>query len=113
MEDVRDWVAAGFVVLGLVVMSIGVFGVLRMPDLATRMHAASKSVVFGVCSLAVAVALRSDPKTAARAALIAVMMLLTTPVASYAIARAARRSGEFGKPGAKGSPATDLDLPHP
>lgn len=99
MEELRGWVAAGFVLLGLVVMSIGVFGVLRMPDLATRMHAASKSVVFGVCALAVAVALRSDPKMAARALLIAVMMLLTTPVASYAIARAARRTGEFGKIG--------------
>lgn len=112
MDDLRAWLAAAFVLLGLAVMSIGVFGVLRMPDLATRMHAASKSVVFGVCSLAVAVALRSDPKMAARSALIAVMLLLTTPVASYAIARAARRTGEFGKRGADAAPATDLDHPH-
>lgn len=113
MENAREWLAAAFVVLGLAVMSIGVFGVLRMPDLATRMHAASKSVVFGVCSLALAGALRTDPTMAARAILIAVMLLLTTPVASYAIARAARRTGEFGKRGADAARVTDLDHPHP
>lgn len=84
-----------FVLLGLVVMSIGVIGVLRMPDLATRMHAASKSVVYGVCALAIGTMLRGDGAFAARAALIVVMLVLTTPVASYAIARAARRTGEF------------------
>lgn len=110
MDEARGWVAAGLVLLGLVVMSIGVFGVLRMPDLATRMHAASKSVVFGVCSIAFAVALESGPKMAARAALVAIMMLLTTPVASYAIARAARRTGEFGVAGSE-SLAPEIELP--
>lgn len=110
MDEVREWVASGFVVLGLVVMSIGVFGVLRMPDLATRMHAASKSVVFGVCAIALAVALESGPRMAARAALVAVMMLLTTPVASYAIARAARRTGEFGSHAADESLAPEIEL---
>lgn len=110
MDEARGIVAVGFVLLGLVVMSIGIFGVLRMPDLATRMHAASKSVVFGVCAIAIAVALESGPRMATRAALVAIMMLLTTPVASYAIARAARRTGEFGHAGSE-SLTPELELP--
>ncbi len=112
MDELRGWLAAGFVVLGLLVMSIGVFGVLRMPDLATRMHAASKSVVFGVCAIALAVALESGPKMAARAVLVAVMLLLTTPVASYAIARAARRTGEFGSHAADESLVPEIEVSH-
>lgn len=72
-------------------MTIGVVGVYRMPDIYTKLHAASKSVFLGVCSILVAVAASGEPAFAARAALIGMLLVLTTPVASHEIARAAAR----------------------
>lgn len=83
------WLADGLVVLGLVVMTIGVIGLYRMPDLYLRLHAASKAVVLGVVALAAASAATGDGAIIARAALIAGFLLLTTPVSAHAIARAA------------------------
>ena len=83
------WLADALVVLGVVIMTIGVYGVIRMPDLYTRLHAASKSVVLGVCSIALASVVTGDAAIVARVALIAVLLLLTTPIASHAIARGA------------------------
>lgn len=88
------WVADVLVILGVVVMSIGVFGMLRMPDAYTKLHAASKAVVLGVCLLAVASVATADPAIYGRALLIAVMLLLTTPVAAHVIGQAAYRTGE-------------------
>ncbi len=86
---IGTWLADALVVLGVVIMTIGVYGVIRMPDLYTRLHAASKAVVLGVCLLAVASVVTGDAAIIARAVLIAVLLLLTTPVASHAIARGA------------------------
>lgn len=87
----REIVADAFIVLGLVVMTIGVIGIVRMPDVYTKLHAASKSVFLGVCSFLVAVSLSGDPGIIARAVLIGVLLVFTTPVAAHEIARAAAR----------------------
>ncbi|MFT4038567.1 MAG: monovalent cation/H(+) antiporter subunit G [Thermomicrobiales bacterium] len=87
----REIVADAFIVLGLVVMTIGVIGIVRMPDVYTKLHAASKSVFLGVCSFLVAVSFSGDPGIIARAVLIGVLLVFTTPVAAHEIARAAAR----------------------
>jgi multicomponent Na+:H+ antiporter subunit G len=78
------------VVLGIVVMTIGVIGMFRMPDIYTQLHAASKAVFLGVVAIAGASAASLDPGIISRAALIAVCLCLTTPVAAHVIAKAAR-----------------------
>lgn len=85
------WVSDALVVLGLVVMTIGVAGIVRMPDIFTKQHAASKSVFLGVCSILAAVAISLEPAFAARSALIGALLILTTPVASHEIAKAAAK----------------------
>lgn len=82
-------IADGFLLLGVVVMTIGVIGMIRMPDVYTKLHAASKSVFLGVVSLLIAVSASGDPAIIARAVLIALLLVVTTPVAAYEIARAA------------------------
>lgn len=88
------WLADGLVVLGVAIMTIGVYGVIRMPDLYTRLHAASKSVVLGVVSLCLASVVTGEAAIVARVVLIGGLLLLTTPVASHAIARGAYLEGE-------------------
>ncbi len=91
VQSLLPWIADGLIVLGMVVTTIGVFGIYRMPDIFTKSHAASKSVFLGVCSFLIAVSASGDPAFIARAALIGMLLILTTPVAAHEIARAATR----------------------
>ncbi len=82
------------IVIGLLVTTLGVLGMFRMPDVYTRLHAASKAVVLGVAVLLLATIVTGGRELAGRSALIAAFLLLTTPVAAHVIALAARRRGE-------------------
>ncbi|GAB4524330.1 MAG: hypothetical protein Tsb0020_42510 [Haliangiales bacterium] len=80
-------VGAGLVLLAAV-------GVVRMPDLYSRMQAASKAATLGVALLVIGAALHfSDPAVSWRAALTALFLFVTAPVAAHVIARAGYRSG--------------------
>jgi multicomponent Na+:H+ antiporter subunit G len=88
------------VIVGVLVLLGGAFGVLgavgliRMPDILIRMHASTKiGTLF--CGLLVAAAAVhfGDWSTSVRAVLIILFLLLTAPIASHMIARAAVSSG--------------------
>jgi len=91
IQSLLPWFADALILLGAVVMTIGVIGVFRMPDVYTKLHAASKSVFLGVCSILAAVATSGDPAFIARAVLIGLLLIVTTPVAAHEIAKAAAR----------------------
>lgn len=64
-------------------------GVLRLPDLYTRMHAASKAGAVGGGLILLAVAVLSfDLAVAARAIIGVAFILLTTPLSAHLLARA-------------------------
>ena len=94
MSGVLIWAVDALVVLGLVVMTLGVVGVYRMPDAYTKLHAQSKAVALGVICLLVAAMLRGESLTALRGLLVAAFLLATAPVAAHVVARAAWRAGE-------------------
>ncbi|MBW3632905.1 MAG: monovalent cation/H(+) antiporter subunit G [Chloroflexi bacterium] len=94
LGDLPLWLADALVVLGVTIMTIGVYGVIRMPDLYTQLHAASKSVFVGVVSLCFASIVTGDVAIVARVFLIAVLLLLTTPVSAHVIARGAYLEGQ-------------------
>lgn len=80
--------------LGIALMSVAGIGLLRMPDLLTRMHASSKAGTLGAALVLVAVAVHfADAAVTVRALVVCVFLLLTAPIASHVIARAAYRSG--------------------
>jgi multicomponent Na+:H+ antiporter subunit G len=90
--------------IGVVFNTLGVIGLLRFPDLFTRMHATTKATTFGsiFTSLAVIVyglylfltAHDSQYLTLAIHAFLAMACLaFTNAVSAHAIARAAHRSG--------------------
>lgn len=81
-------------VLGSCFALLGAIGVLRLPDLYTRMHAASKAGAVGGGMILLAVALVSfDASIALRAVIGAVFLLLTTPVSAHLLARVSHRGG--------------------
>jgi multicomponent Na+:H+ antiporter subunit G len=87
-------VADLLIVLGLLILTIGVYGIVRLPDVYTQLHAASKAGFLGIASLLAAAAVQGDTAIISRAVLIVALLALTTPVAAHAIARAAHRRGE-------------------
>ena len=84
-----DVLGTAIVFVGLAVMTLGVVGVFRFPDVYTQLHASSKAAFFGVAALLVAATLGGDGTIIARVVLIIVLLGLTTPVAAHAIGQAA------------------------
>jgi multicomponent Na+:H+ antiporter subunit G len=50
---VNAFVYDALVILGVTVMTLGLIGMIRMPDIYTKSHGASKSVFLGVMVLAI------------------------------------------------------------
>jgi multicomponent Na+:H+ antiporter subunit G len=101
--------ADALVLVGVLVMTVGVYGVVRMPDTYTRLHAAGKAVVLGMMPLLLASALTGDPDVVPRVILIGLFLLLTTPVSAHMIGRAAYLKGErMGAPRAVNESGREL-----
>ena len=88
------WLADALVILGVFGMTVGVYGIIRMPDIYNRLHAASKVVFLGVLSLLIASTVTNDARIISRVVLIGAFLILTTPVAAHVIARAAFLRGQ-------------------
>ena len=101
LSSALPYLADALVILGLWVMTVGVYGVIWMPDTYTRLHAASKAVFLGVVSLCASSAVTGDPAITYRAMLIGTFLLVTTPISAFVIARAAYlRRERMEEPGA-------------
>jgi multicomponent Na+:H+ antiporter subunit G len=94
VTDVVQIVAALLLVLGSLFAVIAGLGVLRLPDLYTRMHAASKAGVVGAGLILLGVAFVAlDYPVILRSVLGILFLLLTTPVSAHLLARSAYRAG--------------------
>jgi len=91
---IRETLACVFLIIGGVLSLIAAAGVLRMPDLFTRMHAATKTGTVGVSAITIGMMIHFDTVTVtSKGVLVIALFLLTAPVAAHMIARAAYRSG--------------------
>ena len=89
--DISSWVLLS---LGGAFVFIGGVGVLRMPNLYTRMHAASLTDSMGAALIIAGVMLQAGPSLAAiKLAAILLFLLLTSPTATNALASAALLAG--------------------
>lgn len=96
MEQVMQYLAAVAVLLGAVFGLLAAIGIVRLPDLYTRLHAASKAGAVGSGLILIAVALIStDGSVLLRAILGIIFLLLSTPIAAHLLARAAYKAGEL------------------
>ena len=85
-----DILTAAFWVLGSGFALLAAVGVLRMPDVFTRMQASTKASTLGLGCLLIGAALQlGDFASLIRVLSIGAFMLLTNPVAAHVIARAA------------------------
>ena len=81
-----------FILLGVLAFVVSAIGLLRMPDLYTRMHVGTKSTTIGTLLVIVGV-MFIEPQWFLKLSLIAIFILLTNPLSSSVIARATHRDG--------------------
>ena len=77
--------------LGLALATIGVYGLLRKPDIFHRLHAAGLVTGPAVILILLASVASRSAETMTSAALVLVFVLITAPLSGHAIAQAARR----------------------
>ena len=97
-------VATVFVVVGTFFGLVATVGIIRLPDLYSRLHAASKSDTLGsvlsLAGLAIVLGLTTESM---KLLFLLVFLFVTSPTAAHAIARAAKEEevepvGEGGVP---------------
>lgn len=83
-----------FLLVGILFDLFGCIGLVRLPDIYNRLQAATKCVTLGTCMILIGIFIIMGIGSAGiRALLCAVFILLTSPVAAHALARAAHQSG--------------------
>lgn len=94
IADLVLYPAGVLAILGSIFCLLAAIGILRLPDLYTRMHAASKAGVMGTGLLFAAIALAAlDGAVTLRAIAGVVFIMLTTPVGAHLLSRAAYLAG--------------------
>ena len=90
----REMLICFFLLFGAVMTLVAAIGCLRLPDLYTRMHAATKSGTVGIMGIVIAMMIHAcGISVVFRGILVILFFLLTAPVAAHMIGRAAYRSG--------------------
>ncbi|HEY8599185.1 MAG TPA: monovalent cation/H(+) antiporter subunit G [Thermomicrobiales bacterium] len=85
----REILSGVLIVVGLFILSVSVYGMLKMPDIYTSIHAASKAAFLGIMPFLISAMLNGNPAVITRALLIAAFLILTTPISAHIIGQAA------------------------
>ena len=89
--DVASWV---FLMAGVFFTLTGALGILRLPDVFTRLHAAGMTDTMGAGLICVGLMFQAGVGfTAARLVLIVLLLWFTSPIATHALAKAALHGG--------------------
>ena len=97
-----DLIGASLIGLGVAFDVVGCLGLLRLPDVYCRMQAATKCVALGTLLIvAGTVVSTGTPSMTVKGALCLTFLMLTSPTASHALARASHRSGTPLSPGSE------------
>ncbi len=81
-----------FILLGVLAFLVSAIGLIRMPDVYTRMHVGTKSTTIGTILVIVGTII-IEPSWAFKLILLAIFILLTNPLSSSVIARATHKNG--------------------
>jgi len=89
-----DVLAGVMMAVGCLLAVVAAIGLQRFPDVFARMHAATKPATLGLALVLLGAALVvPDPGSRAKLVLVVVFQLLTAPVGSHLVGRAAYHAG--------------------
>ncbi|MGP3977452.1 monovalent cation/H(+) antiporter subunit G [Streptomyces sp. 8N114] len=95
---VADAAGALCMLAGAVLCLLAGIGLLRLPDVLTRMHAATKPQSFGLLLVLIGAGLwLRSPIDLCTLLLVGLFQLLTAPVAAHMVGRAAYRTGRLDR----------------
>ncbi|GAA4369178.1 monovalent cation/H(+) antiporter subunit G [Paeniglutamicibacter cryotolerans] len=98
LDTIIDSVAAVFMIVGALMSLAAGIGMMRFPDLMSRMHAATKPQVFGLFLLLSALALELRSWNVVPVLILAwLLQLLTAPVSAHMVGRAGYRTKHMKK----------------
>lgn len=92
---INEWIVLFFVAIGALLSLLSSFGLIRLPDVYTRSHAATKSATLGIVFILTGTFLYFilvEGYISARLILGIFFVFLTAPVAGHLICRAAYRT---------------------
>jgi multicomponent Na+:H+ antiporter subunit G len=92
---VREAVVVALLVVGGAFSLSGAVGIVRMPDVYTRMQCSSKTITMGALPVLVALVVAKGPLSTygGRALVVGGLLMVVSPLASHGLARAAYKSG--------------------
>jgi multicomponent Na+:H+ antiporter subunit G len=90
---VIDIVSAVLLLLGALSCLLGAFGLVRLPDLPSRLQAATKPQTLGLLLILAGTALRVELESAVTLLLVGLFQVITAPVISQLLGRSAYRGG--------------------
>lgn len=94
-STVADVASAACLLLGAALSFVAALGMLRFPDLLSRIHSATKPQVLGLMLVLLGVELRlRDSVTLGLLVVVVLFQLATSPIASHMVARASFRAGQ-------------------
>ena len=89
-----DVLSAVLMLTGVALTVIAAVGLVRLPDLFSRMHAATKTTTLGLALVLLGAALRvENGGDAAKLLLVGAFTFLTAPVGAHVLGRSAYRAG--------------------
>lgn len=87
-------VSAVLLLAGVALAVVAAIGLVRFPDVFSRMHAATKPATLGLLLIVVGAAMRMDDRSdSVKLLLVAAFQFVTAPIAAHMVGRAAYRSG--------------------
>ena len=92
MNEVLTYLGYFFVAVGAIFLFLGSLGILRMPDIYTRLQAGTKASTLGSIGMLLGIGFL-QPAWMVKMIIIILFILLTNPISSHAIARGSYRSG--------------------
>lgn len=94
MDDIVTYIVAAIIVIGAFFSLAAAIGIIRLPDIYSRMHAASKAGTLGSGLMLIGLAIYSDDlATTTRAIAGVIFFLLTAPISAHLLAKAAYAVG--------------------
>jgi len=87
-----EYIGYIFIFIGVMTFLLSAIGLVRMPDVYTRMHAGTKATTMGTI-LVIIGAIFTEPSWAWKLILLAIFILLTNPLSSSVLARATHKDG--------------------
>lgn len=94
MVDVFEILSIACLVIGIIFLSLGMIGLLRLPDVYNRLHATTKIGTLGAFGVLLSIMIQEGlSPMGIKALTVGLFILLTSPISGHMIGRAAYKMG--------------------